>query len=314
MSASLRRRARRSLGVCVLLLATLAPAGAAGGCTTTRWVKIAQQTFKARALFRSQGVTSDGSGWIFSWQGGLERTDDRLIEHAVATWPPGIAVQPQIHADGTNHIGGNHIGDIDVRGGLVYAPIEDGGEDVGPITLNDPEYQRPYIALYDAKTLLYTGRRYLLPLRYHEAGVPWVAVNGRANEVYTAEWDMPHDRINVFRLNSTTLRFKRFITLHYPAELGAGFHLSRIQGAKVLGDSLYASRDDDRKSVFRIDLATGEVSKVFSLDPGVSSELEGIAVRRTPDGAVLHLLIVLHGSIDFFGDTVAFEHFAPRCA
>ena len=294
---------------------TVAGADPHGGCTatTSAWRVVSSDTFRLPSgLTRSQGVTTDGESWIFSWQGGLERTDDAYLSQAVGTWPPDIAVQPQVNSDGTNHVGGNHIGDVDYYRGLVYAPIEDGGENAGVMQLNDPEYQHPYIALYDAKTLRYTGTSYALPLELHAAGVPWVAVNSRAREVYTAEWDMPHDRINVF---DPQLHFERFLPLVYPAELGTGFHLSRIQGAKVLGDSLYATRDDDGKSLFRIDLRTGEVSKILSLNPGVPAELEGLAVRRTADGAVLHLLLVLHNKVDSSGDAaniqVRFVHLAP---
>ena len=183
-------------------------------CATT-WKLVGSDTFQLPSgLTRSQGVTTDGHGWIFSWQGGLERTDDSYLTQAVGTWPAQIAVQPQVNPDGTNHVGGNHIGDIDYYNGLIYAPIEDGGQNLQVATLNDPEYQHPYIALYDAKTLQPTGVTYALDKSIHEAGVPWVAVNAKRREVYTAEWDMPHDRINVF---DTQMRFQRFLPLVYPA-------------------------------------------------------------------------------------------------
>jgi hypothetical protein len=277
------------------------------------WRTVATDTFRLpQGLLRSQGVTSDGRGWVFSWQGGLERTDDAFLTQAVGTLPPDVAVQPEIHPDGSNHVGGNHVGDVDTWHGLVYAPVEDGGQNLGVTQANAPEYQRPYLALYDAKTLAYTGVRYALPLSLHAAGVPWVAVNGRRHELYTAEWDMPHDRLNVFDLQA---RFRGFVDLHYPASFGPAFHLSRIQGAKVLGDHLYATRDDAAKSLFRIDLETGDVEKVLELAPGVPAEMEGLAVRSTPDGARLHLLLVLHNKVDTSGDAaqiqVAFVHLAP---
>lgn len=280
---------------------------------TTSWTKVGSDTFRLPSgLLRSQGVTSDGSGWIFSWQGGLERTDDRFLTMAVGTLPPDIAVQPQASPDGSKRLGGNHIGDIDVLDGKVYAPVEDGRINAQVVALNDPAYQTPYIALYDARTLAYTGVRYALEKNIHEAGVPWVAVNRRRQEVYTAEWDMRHDRINVF---DTTMNFQRFLPLIYPAELGPGFHLSRIQGAKVLGRTLYATRDDADKTVFAIDLKTGDVTPLFALRPGVPAELEGLSVRLTPDGALLHVLIILHNKADASGDAaniqVALEHFAP---
>jgi hypothetical protein len=290
------------------------PTGPSGGCGAgAGWRVVSTDTFRLpMGLTRSQGVTTDGSSWIFSWQGGLERTDDAFLTQAYGTLPPDVAAEPQVNPDGTNHVGGNHIGDIDYDNGLVYAPVEDGGENLQATQLNNPEYQRPYIAVYDARTLRYTGVKYPLPLDRHAAGVPWVSINARAHEVYTAEWDMPHDRINVFDLQ---MRFVRFLPLTYPAELGAGFHLSRIQGAKVYRNNLYATRDDDAKSLYRVNLETGAVSKVLSLNPGVPSELEGLAVRPTPDGALLHLLLIVHNKIDTTGDAakieVHFLHLAP---
>ena len=277
------------------------------------WKLVGSDPFQLPSgLTRSQGVTTDGHGWVFSWQGGLERTDDSYLTQAVGTWPAQIAVQPQVNADGTNHFGGNHIGDVDYYNGLIYAPIEDGGENLQVATMNDPEYQHPYIALYDAKTLLPTGVTYALDKSIHEAGVPWVAVDAKRREVYTAEWDMPHDRLNVF---DTQMRFQHFLPLTYPAALGAGFHLSRIQGAKVLGHTMFATRDDSDKTVFSIDLRTGVVTRLFSLQPGVPAELEGLSIRPTADGALLHVLIILDNKVDASGDATkiraVFEHFAP---
>lgn len=299
------------------VVASADPAGHA--CAPGPWRLVGTDTFKAPAgLIRSQGVASNGDGWVFSWQGGVSRTDDAYHTFAVNTLPPQLAVnQPAIDpASGRNHIGGTHIGDVDVHDGVLYAPVEDGGENAQVTRLNNPEYQHPYVALYDAKTLAYTGRSYPLPLELQAAGVPWVAVDPRSGDVYTDEWDMPHDRINVY---DSQLRFRRFIDLVYPTSLGAGFHLSRIQGAKVVGHTMYASRDDDAKTVFAIDLRTGDVSRLFSLNPQVPAELEGLAIRKTADGALLHVLIVLDNNVDTSLDAkdirVAFEHYAPptRC-
>jgi hypothetical protein len=302
------------------LAVLISPSGGAVPCTpevATSWEEVGHETFKPRGLQRSQGVTTDGTDWFFSWQGGISRTDDHYLERAITPIPPELLVDdPYINPDGTNHIGQNHIGDLDVYNGIVYAPIEDGDENLEVITINDPDFQRPYIVLFDAETLLYTGVKYQLPLDIHRDGVPWVAVNGPANEVYTAEWNNPTDRIFVWDLQ---LRFKRFIDLQYPAELGPGFRLNRIQGAKVLGGKLYASRDDEGNSVFTIDIATGAVRKLFSMDPGVPAESEGIAIRRTGKGAWLHVLLVLHNEIDPASDPeftqirVEFRHLAPRC-
>ena len=256
---------------------------------------------------RSQGVTTDGSSWFFSWQGGLSHTLDDFTPIGVNTLPPDLLLGNDSNP-ANGH--GEHIGDIDYYNGLIYAPVEDGNQSEGPVDVNDPEYQSPHVALYDARTLLYTGTSYSLPVSISEAGVPWVGIDRKRGEVYTAEWEMPHDRLNVW---TPQMRFKRFLPLVYPPALGAGFHLSRIQGAKVLGHTMYASRDDADKTVFTIDLRTGVVTKLFSLKPGVQSELEGLSIRRTPDGALLHLLLVEHNQLpqDATEIHVNFEHYAP---
>ena len=277
------------------------------------WTKVGKNTWRAHGLPRSQGATAVGHGWIFSWQGGVSRTDEAYNVRAINTWPPQL-LNPLFNPTGPNHFGPTHIGDVDVHNGILYAPEEDGGEDLGPLSINNPEFQHPIIALYEAKTLRYTGVSYELPTSLNADGVPWIAINSRTHEAYTAEWGMPHDRINVFDLQ---MNFLRFIDLHYPASLGAGFHLSRIQGAEVFGGALYAARDDDGKSVFKIDIATGNVSKAFALNPAFPSEMEGIAVRATPDGALFHVLLVVHKDLPLVGEepvAIQFQHFALSCS
>lgn len=315
------RRARLALVVGLVLAGTgVAHADETAGCRVQGWHKVGATAFLgADALSRSQGVSSDGHGWVFSWQAGLSRTDDAYTDQALGTLPPDRAVDnPQADpASGRSHLGGNHIGDIDVHDGLVYAPVEDGAQSLGVTRVNDPEYQRPFVSLFDAATLRYTGRSYPLPLELQAAGVPWVAVDHRTGEVYSAEWEMPHDRLNVYGFDAdrTHLGFRRFVQLVYPPSLGAGFHLSRLQGLKVVGHTAYASRDDADKTVFAIDLRSGLVTPVFALAPGVPAELEGLAVRPTSDGALLHVLVVLHNKVDASGDAKDIRtelwHYAP---
>jgi len=300
----------------IALLLTSFSAGAAlpQPCSGAQsWRYVGKNRWRVQGLPRSQGVTSDGHGWIFSWQGGISRTDNDYRIRAVNTYPLEL-IRPSINRDRTNHFGPTHVGDVDVANGILYAPEEDGGEDLGVITLNDPEFQTPTIALYDAKTLFYTGVSYPVPLNVNGDGVPWVAVNAAAGEIYTAEWRNPHDRINVFDMH---MNFLRFINLVYPPELGAGFRLNRIQGAKLFGGALYAAVDDDLKSVFSIDIASGVVKKEFSIDPPFPSEMEGLAIRKTKDGALLHVLLVVHKELPGIGEepvAVQFRHYALRCA
>src|SRR4051794_41528965 len=65
-----------------------AGAGAVAACPTS-WKLVGSDTFRLHdTLMRSQGVTTDGSGWYFSWQGGLSRTLDNFTPVAPGVLPP----------------------------------------------------------------------------------------------------------------------------------------------------------------------------------------------------------------------------------
>lgn len=300
----------RALVLACLALAASTASAAAAPCTN--WRLVGTDTFRYQdTLMRSQGVATDGASWFFSWQGGLSHTLDDYTPIGFNTLPVQADDTPAFNLDGTNHVGATHIGDIDYYDGKIYAPVEDGEQGVGPVSVNNPEYQAPRIAIYDATTLAYTGVSYRLPTSSHSDGVPWVAVDRARREVYTAEWGMPRDRLVVTDLQ---MRNERFLKLVYPDALGPNFRLNRIQGGKVLGDTMYVARDDAAKTIFAIDLRSGLVTKLFSLNPtAANAELEGLAVRRTPDGALLHVLLVLNNDLpsEIADVRVDFEHFAP---
>jgi hypothetical protein len=296
-----------------VVVRAVAPTACPGAET---WAKTAEQVFVGPfVLTRSQGVTHGDTGWIFSWQGGLERTTEGYITQALATWPPDNFSDASINPDGSNHFGGTHIGDVDEHNGLIYAPIEDGEESLGPVAINDPEYQQSRVVLYDAKTLLYTGVSYKVPRDLQRDGVPWIAIDDGAGEAYTGEWGMPRDTLNVWTLQMT---FKRTLQLQYPESFGPGFHLSRIQGGEVLDGALYVARDDPEHTIFKIDLATGAVERMFALGGAEPSELEGMAVYPTADGALIHVQLITDND---FGDPTnfarvrtSFQHFTRTCA
>jgi hypothetical protein len=259
------------------------PASAKPTCTPVEsWRRVGVDTFPLpEGGLRSQGIATDGHQWFFSWKFGLERADNT---YADTTNNP-VAIPPELLLNGSNH-----IGDIDYFKGRLVVPIEDGSA-----------YLRPYLALYDAATLQ--------PISYDAIarelqveGVPWVAVDAQRGIAYTAEWNNAK-QINMFDIEHH-FAFLGAIPLQQP--------ISRIQGAKLFEGNLLASVDDNAKTVYRIDLSTGAETKLFSIGKG--GELEGIAIRPTTDGALVHVMLMVgtlsdpqnyHGEMYHYARTVS---------
>ena len=221
------------------------------------WAEKSFETFgTAASAARSQGVTSNGTAWFFSWRLGLERTDLSFNTTKSNTLAIPLAL---------GLAGSNHIGDIDLNGNTLWVPIEDGSA-----------YQHPYLVEYDATTLT-AGTQHLLSNTMLTKGVPWVAVDGPRAALYVAEWD-PTPQLFVLSL----------ATAAYSKALAIRPTLGRIQGGKVFEGSLYASLDDTAKSIFKINLDTGTAQSLFTVSGALGGEEEGLAFLARPDGTLLH--------------------------
>ena len=238
------------------------------------------QAAKIPATLKSQGMSYDGDTPVFSWRYGLQRADANYIgtlTQALAL-PADIQAEYAASADGP-HIG--HIGDIDIANGKLYAPIED----------EDDSSQQSYIAVFDAKTLLYTGEKHALPRAEHADGVPWVAVDVPRGVIYTVTWSTAAaNKLNVFDLS--TFKLIRSVTLQ------TSFDGKRVQGAKVYKGMLYASADTKdnapgtdlkRKRIYKVDPISGSVIELLTYDEPNRTEAEGIAF--SPDGK-MHVTVI----------------------
>jgi hypothetical protein len=229
------------------------------------------------AVPRYQGVTTDGESWYTGWNLGLQKTD---LKHRI-TASNFIAVPPKFLLAGSNHIGG-----ISVYGGKLYCPLEDGSD-----------YLKPYILVYDAKTLKYTGEYYLLPQELHVDGVPWVAVDGPRGVAYTAEWSKA-PALNVFSLEDFHL--VRTVPLSSP--------IDRIQGAEVYDGMLYCAADTkDSHTIWAVDPETGAVARVFDRNLDNAVEAEDMTVWPMPDGSFFHCLETGKSRVN-----VLFRHYAGK--
>lgn len=236
---------------------------------------------KIPATLKNEGIAFDGNTPVFSWRYGLQRTDPSTYEPTLA-YPLDIPTDIQaIFATNGNKPDYAHIGDIDIANGRLYAPLED----------EDNDQLQDYIAVYDAKTLQYTGEKYPLPTVLHTDGIPWVAVDPKRNEAYTVTWSgAAANNLNVFDL--------RTFALIRTVPLQMSFDGRRVQGAKVYDGMLYASGDShdagaapntNRKYVYKVDPVSGSVITLFSYDEPHRTESEGLAFD--PKGT-MHVIVM----------------------
>ncbi|MYS21380.1 hypothetical protein GA0115240_129417 [Streptomyces sp. DvalAA-14] len=253
----------------------------------------------ATALERGQGIATDGTYFYYS---GTYSLDKATVSGNHETAANALAIPAAL----SGGYGSDHIGDIDVYGGYVVAPIEDGDS-----------YQNPILALYSTADLSWTGRYVRLPLALLPGGVPWVAVDPAAGLVWTAAWNQDAaqgtDELVGYRLGDL-LSLPAGAALPVAATVRLSSPLSRIQGAAMLNGTLYASVDGDGdgdgdKAVYAIDPATGAVSRAFSQDVQPDDEVEGIAALDLgPAGGQLHILNVGSGWKSIF---LYLQHYQP---
>ena len=204
----------------------------------------------------NQGVTTDGTYYYFSGKKNLGKADVQTGEIFRINTSP---IPKELKDLGCNHIGGLSLYD-----GIIYAAVEDG-----------PDYLHPFIVLYDAQTLAYTGKCYELPQALHIEGVPWCAVDADRQVLYTAEWS-----------NATVLNVFALDDLHLVGTVPLSEPIDRMQGGELFGGRLYLSCDEenDLKRVFSVDVETGDVQVVFTRNIGKAFEAEDLTVCADADG------------------------------
>ena len=201
-----------------------------------------------------QGIARNGDGWIFSLNDGLFRTDGafKIVQRKTPGIPARWAAQ-----------GYDHIGDIDVVDGILYAPLEQGN------------YARGIQAMvtYDANTLKYLGG---VEIRTHHNS--FVTVDPVTHIAYS------QDRFGGTDLTryDVTQNWKRL------PKITMSRFVDKVQGADLRDGRAWLSTDDAHDGVYSVDLGTGAVQRLGSIGH-VDGEGEGIDATPTASGD-LHVL------------------------
>jgi hypothetical protein len=216
--------------------------------------RVVRQTVVS-SVFR-QGVARAGEGWAFSLNDGLYLTDGAF---AMKT-----KLEPAIPAVWKAR-GFDHIGDIDVVDGVLYAPLE------------QPNYELDKQAMltYDARTLVY---RVGVEIVQHENS--FVTVDPATHIAYSL------DRFggNALTRYDVDRHWRRLAPLRMTRRV------ERVQGADVRSGAVWLSTDDATDGVYRVDLETGKVQALGSIGH-VDGEGEGIDATPTLNGD-LHVLSI----------------------
>jgi hypothetical protein len=259
-----------------------APAATPASTSTSGSSRLHLDSEQKLSFLYNQGVARVHGGWILSGTDKplvgtdtIVRTDNHL-EVLVRKQPCIPARWRAKHYD--------HVGDLDVVHGIVYAPLEQ----------SDYSKGHQVTALYDAHTLKFL-RAVVLPQHQNS----FVTVDPKTMIAYTQDefggsylrrYDVRHD-------------WKRLEPLHMSRRL------HHTQGADVARGAIWISTSDKANDIWRVSLATGHVTHLGTHGhPG--GEGEGIDATRIRHGrfrGVLHTLV-----LDPAMHPVWFEQFSIR--
>lgn len=233
------------------------------------------------AAERSQGITTDGKYYYFSSKWGLTKSE---LDGKTRVKSNPLAIPKKLKDEyGLAHIGGISYSKAD---NCIYAGLED-----------SKVWEYPVVAVYDADTLKFTGRYYILDKALHTRGLPWVAVDNDRGLLITLDHSKKANEFIFYDIADN---------MKYVGSVKLSETVRSIQGAEMYGGMLYAATNDDTQAVYKIDPKSGEVSKYFDRNLTKGSEGEGITVLETADGAVFHAIDMGPLFINAF-----IRHYAP---
>lgn len=233
------------------------------------------------AAERSQGITTDGKYYYFSSKWGLTKSE---LDGKTRVKSNPLAIPKKLKDEyGLAHIGGISYSKAD---NCIYAGLED-----------SKVWEYPVVAVYDADTLKFTGRYYILDKALHTRGLPWVAVDNDSGLLITLDHSKKANELIFYDIADN---------MKYVGSVKLSETVRSIQGTEMYGGMLYAATNDDTQAVYKIDPKSGDVSKYFDRNLTKGSEGEGITVLETADGAVFHAIDMGPLFINAF-----IRHYAP---
>ena len=233
------------------------------------------------AAERSQGITTDGKYYYFSSKWGLTKSE---LDGKTCVKSNPLAIPKKLKDEyGLAHIGGISYSKAD---NCIYAGLED-----------SKVWEYPVVAVYDADTLKFTGRYYILDKALHTRGLPWVAVDNDRGLLIALDHSKKANELIFYDMADN---------MKYVGSVKLSETVRSIQGAEMYRGMLYAATNDDTQAVYKIDPKSGEVSKYFDRSLTKGSEGEGITVLETADGAVFHAIDMGPLFINAF-----IRHYAP---
>jgi hypothetical protein len=235
------------------------PASGPGSTATTapaRWTATTTGVHEVNPGLRQGLARGDGGvGWVLSTNNALYRTDDAFV----ATNPPDDKLDPAIPPELAAKTF-DHIGDIDIADGVLWAPIEKGDKDAPDMVL----------ARYDAATLQFRDS-FVLP-QHHAA---FVTIDDEGVLWSTDEFS--DDTLQRYRVVGATLEKLA------PRKMSQ--KVERIQGGDIASGAMWLSTDDDHDGLYRVDLATGSVQDIGTTGYA-DGEGEGDDAQPGPGAAV----------------------------
>lgn len=198
-----------------------------------------------------QGIACEDGRWYVSGSTSLSRYGERWELEASAQ-DPFAGFEAEV----------NHIGDIDVYGGELYAGVE---------YFMDGEARNIQIAVYDAQTLELV-RTYPVAVESGQTEVSGIAVDPRRQTIWLCSWADGESGRYLYRYSLETGAYQGRVHLQAPPQW--------IQGIACQGDWLYLTADDGTADA-------GEPDHVYRCPADDARTAATVTLERTLDDVPL---------------------------